>query len=907
MLKSMTFRSTLAAVACAISLSAHAMADAPKPLDIPAGNLVSALEALEKQAAIELVFRPEQLKSFHTGGVKGTYQPDAAIRLLIKGTPLELRTDPTGAMVIAPPRAPGDIAAGNSQRTREGDEGKEGTQSKSFWDRFRLAQVDQGKPSALASSSPSTGEAGGGQGSQDSSSNRSTLDEVLVTAQKRTERLRDVPVSISVVTANDIDRRGLFNGEDYLRGIPGASELDSTRGGMIVIRGMETAPNNQNFFAGSTTATYFGETPTTGSGGVSGNMNVDLKLVDVERVEVLRGPQGTAFGSASIGGAVRTIPVAPKLDDVEAKIVGVYSNTSGTGGDNYTVQAVGNLPLIHDKLAIRVTGYTAQNSGFYRNVAGSTPALLKAATTYGAQAFVTNQDEVGSSYVLGGRVAALFQATDDLKFTLSYLSQKTEIDGFAASTSGGYDQAVLQVAPEHVVRGQKGGVSDMDIDIANATMDYNLGWADLFATYSYLKSGSVFSFPNFTANYWPVSQWSDNDHRQHTGEVRLSTKFDGPWNFLAGVYAEQLKDEVLYTNFWFGDPSKDFFAPGKRDLGVRPDHRNLRQKAAFGEVSWKLWQDLTLTGGARAYKYDRDIRVDATGVFYSGGLHVGDDAEASGATYRANLSYKPSDDALLYASFSQGFRPGQLSSGVPPGVCDLNGDGIIDGASATVASTRRLNPDTVNNYELGSKLSLLDRRLTLETDVFRMEWSGVPISVKAAPSGPCGNFFYLINATKAQSDGAELQANFQIAKPLRLDVGGSWVHARLTEAVTNLTVPIAAGTRLPGSPEVNANLGLQYGFSIGGHEAFLRADSTYVGTFKSALTDTRPFSGGYVKIDVSARVTIQNLSIDLFARNLTNADEFTFGGDSTGLTGYRLQPRTIGLQLGYTFEDRRDR
>ncbi|MBL8265607.1 TonB-dependent receptor plug domain-containing protein, partial [Steroidobacter sp.] len=167
------------------------------------------------------------------------------------------------------------------------------------------------------------------------------IEEIVVTATKRAESLSKVPASIAVVAADEIDRRGLVSAEDYLRGIPGVSQVANQTGAAIVIRGIETSPQAQNFSAGTTVATYFGETPTTNSAGLGGGSNVDLKLVDIERVEVLRGPQGTAFGNSSLGGAVRTIPVAPKLNAAEGKVGVGYSVTSGTGGDNTMVQATG--------------------------------------------------------------------------------------------------------------------------------------------------------------------------------------------------------------------------------------------------------------------------------------------------------------------------------------------------------------------------------------------------------------------------------------------------------------------------------------------------------------------------------------------------------------------------------------
>lgn len=885
------------AVACltATGLSAADQAKAAirQPTNIEAQGLAPALHLFAKERDIQIVYRSELVGALKTGGAAGELTVEEALVQLLSGTGLTYEQLADEGITIVP------VAAGGSTEAVS-------PPTRSFWDRFRVAQ---------ASSSPSQGE-GTQRADEDAKVNApssqedggSRVEEIIVTATKRAENIQDVPISIAVVGADDISRRGLVNAEDYLRGIPGVNQVDSYQGQGVVIRGIETALRTQNSAAGTTVATYFGETPTTSSAGSSGGSNIDLKLVDIERVEVLRGPQGTAFGSSSMGGAVRTIPVAPKLDRFEGKVAAGYSSTSGTGGDNYNLQAIGNLPLIPDKLAIRATVYQYQDSGFYRNRAGSDAAFQVAVVNpYGAQAFAIDEEEVGDYYVLGGRVAALFQATDDLRFTLSYLSQKTERDSIAVANSGTYEQTLLQVAPENVIRGRTGGVADTDIDIVNTVMEYDLSWADLLATYSFIKSNWVQSSPfgSFGTNY-PISYSGPGPHRENVGEIRLATKFDGAWNFLVGLYAEERKDEADYTYLWHGDPATNIFPAfsGQRLIGLFSSRAEVEQRAAFGEASWEFLPGFTLTGGVRAYEYDRTNGTDADGAFYgAAGIHQDLAAKASGENFRSNLSYKLDDYALFYASLSQGFRLGQPSAGLPAGACDVDNNGIVDGTSTTIASTKVVNSDNVDSYELGGKFALLDRRLMLAASVFRMEWSDVPVRVvPPLPPAGCG-IGYVTNAGEAVSEGVELEANFQITNTIRVDVGGSWIHAQLAKDAP--AVPAVKGNRLPGSAEVNVNLGLQYEFQIAGHEAFVRADSIYVGSFYGNLQESPTTkAGGYVKLDASARVAIRDLSIDLFVNNLTNDDAFTFHWDTATTApfyGYRLRPRTIGLRLGYTF------
>ena len=879
--KSVTLCSTLLMMACAASVSTPAVADAASRVDVPPGDLVIALRNLAKQSGAEFVYSADRLKGVKTPGVQGEYTTEEAVTRLLEGTKLKLTVHPTGALLIS------DVSAGSAGPVIGGNS-------------FRLAQ---------AVASPSSGSAQQlDTGSQDARGLRAEVEEVIVTATRRAESLQDVPLSIAVVRAEDIDRRGLVSAEDYLRGIPGVSQGNDYRGSAVIIRGLETSTSFQNFSSGPTVATYFGETPTTNSAGLNSNGSVDIKLVDIERVEVLRGPQGTAFGSASLGGAVRTIPVAPKLDRLEGKVAANYSVTAGEGSGNHMIQGVGNIPLIDDELALRAVAYRYEDSGYYKNTSASNSQFLAdvAARDPTAVAFARNADEIGASVFTGGRVSALWQPTEDLKVSVSYLTQKTEIDGLPLSnidSDDRYGQVGLELPPEHIVRGQRNGFSDSDLDLANAVVEYDLGWADLLGSYSYVKSGSRQARPYSMLVGTPfyattLSQYASSDHEEQVGELRLATKLDGSWNFLIGVYGEKLEDSTVFPFVWAGDPAANFFGGGRYPGDQRDylDERDLEQTAAFAEASWEFLPGLTLTGGARMYRYDRNVQVRSRGTLY-GNQATNDHIDESDSTFRANLRYKPNESAMVYASWSEGFRLGKPQPGLPVSSCDLNGDGLIDGSTQTIAATRNVNSDTVESTEIGGKFSLFDRRLSITAALFRVEWDGMPFTTSAplSPDG-CGQT-YIANAGAARSQGIESQATLQLTKALSIDVGGSYINAELTEAVPAQSLP--SGTRLPGSPEWNANLGIQYGFDLGGHDAFLRADSIYIGSFSGSM----PYAltteaGGYLKVDLTTGIAIRNVNVSVFVRNLTDADDFSFRSSEAS---YTLRPRTIGLQVGYDF------
>jgi iron complex outermembrane receptor protein len=857
-------RGLLAACAAVLLLSGAATLaadDSSKHFEIKAKPLADALMEFGVQSGLTVAVPTTLTAGKRSAPVRGDLSPTDALGQLLKGSGLTFARAADGTIAI-------QAASGGSSSSP-----------------VRMSAVESS--------------------SENDSTSSPHLADIIVTATKREQAVEDVPASISVITAEDIEKRGLVSAEDYLRGVPGVNQVSSSVGQSIIIRGIETSPSFQAFYAGNTTATYFGETPTTYAAGPATDTNIDVKLADIERVEVLRGPQGTTFGDASLGGAVRTIPVAPKLDRFEGSIGAGYSVTSGTGGDNNQIQAVGNAPLIDGVLAIRATAYRFDDAGYYRNVAGSDPAFLARAASYlGAQALAVDENRVGTRHFTGGRVAALYQATDKLKFTLTYLTQRIEENGIPVSTGPGYNQTLLEVGPRHVVRGQVGGLTDNDLHFINGVAEYELGWANLLATYSRIVGGALLAGPGNIASAEPYSGLSSSTHGQHVSEVRLVSHLDGRWNFLAGIYAEQQNDTYATDRTWDAPGAGDIFFPGVTALGDYYAQRIEKQQAGFGEVSWEFVPKLTLTGGIRAYHYDRVSATETTGALF--GTSSGSvDGGASGRLYRGNLSYKIGE-GLVYAQFSQGFRLGRPQPGLPDSLCDLNHNGLVTGTNATIASTSIVDSDSVNNYEIGAKASLLDHRVTFDTALYRIDWTNIPVTVVApAPPQGCG-LAWTTNAGTARSDGFEFQTNFQLMKTLRLDMGGSVIDAKLTHDVP--AQGFHAGARLPGTPKVNGNLGLQYDFHVAGHSAFLRADTTYIGTFYGNLRESpNTKSGGYEKVDLSSRITVKGLDIDLFVSNLTNNDAFTFR-DTVNYTGtlgqfygYRLQPRTIGTRVNFRF------
>lgn len=725
--------------------------------------------------------------------------------------------------------------------------------------------------------------------------------EIVVTATKRAERLFDVAVSVAALGTETIEQRGFTSSEDYLRRIPGVSQTGQDGRQNIIIRGLNTGGESaRNLFAGTTTGTYFGETPMSASAGLGGGSANDLKLIDIERVEVLRGPQGTAFGASSLGGTVRVIPAAPNLSKLEGRVAAEYSRTSGYGADNTSVSGFINVPLMEDRLALRVVGYRVADSGYYQNITGSDPAYRAAVITpYGAEDYAIDLGRMGDRVVVGTRISLLVAPTDDLRLTLSYVNQSSEQDGPTGSNLSGYRQAfVIYPSDDGLGRRKPYETLDTDTEVLNATLEYDLGWSDLTATYSRVNTSST----QGGGFYFLPSPWSgQSEFKQDVGEVRLATKFEGSINLLGGLYYDRSESTNDGRFYWSGDIALDpfnflpgpFLDPANGLMGRREDGRKLTQVAAFGEITWEPIEHVSITGGARVYNYKHKYTEFTIGQFYGADgtdYHLSQDV--SDKSFRASVSYKPNDDVHLYAGWAQGFRLGRPNPGLPSS-CDIApADGNIDGTNLPLVDTNILKSDTVNSYEVGGKFRFFDRRLRVNASVFRVDWKDIPVFIPALQCG-LGTF---INAPSARSEGFELESSFLVTDAFRLELSGSYTNARYTSELA--VAGVVRGARLADTPKYQLNLGGEYRFEVENRKVFLRADASYISKF--GVIGAQDPAGDYTLVDLTAGIDLSPaLSLTLFAKNVTGEDAFTISG-ATPLNE-RLRPRTVGVRVGYNF------
>jgi outer membrane receptor protein involved in Fe transport len=853
-------------------------------LHIAAQPLSAALMEFASETGLQVArFSEADHDALTIKGLFGEFTASQALDQMLAGTGLEYRfvNDRTIAIVRSPPTriAPQPAAPPAIPPTTDSDSApmlgsRQPRKGLLNW----LAGVFAS--CALASAStPACAQAGS------SADNSNALDEIVVTATRRSENLQNTAMSISALNGADLQQRDISSMSDYLNSIPSIAHLDIGIGrDATVIRGISLGPQDEGTSSGQPIGYYFGEVPLS-------NLSwspPDIKLVDMERVEVLRGPQGTLYGAGALAGAVRNVPVAPQLDGVHAYVEVGDSYTARLGGNNYEYQGMLNLPLVSDTLALRLVAYNFNNSGYVDNVAHSNAPFLANAQSYGVGALAIDQTNVGNDSYSGGRISALWRPIDGLNVTLSYLTQNAVQNGFPEEQLGLglYQQTRLQMGAP--LSGSE--FLGSKVDVGNIEVTYDLPWASLVSSSSYSQQDF---HRHYGIDYYfggvPVPQQYDTKETGYNQEIRLVSKLEGPWKFLVGLYYQRLKFFDGGNDYYTGAAADNPYASA--DLYSFTDLTHLEQKAIFGEVAYTIGNRTTITLGARDSDYSKRT------IDYSAGALAGaaSTTEVNGSqnkpTFKANISYKASDQVMVYGEFAQGFRFGKPVAPYPS-ICN-DGTGHVVGTDVPI-NGGFLKSDSVNSFELGEKAELLDKRLTVNSDVYYIQWKNLPISVIASCQFPIDE-----SAGKAQSKGVEFEAKLLIVEGLRVDFSGSLLKAQLVGDNPGIG---AGGARLPGSPEHQYSVGLQYAFALMNLPGYLRTDYVRLGSFHTDVQNLGPEVGDYGQLNARLGLTVGQIDIGLFGTNLTNSAALAwYDAEFENGRADRLRPRTMGADLKFRF------
>ncbi len=695
------------------------------------------------------------------------------------------------------------------------------------------------------------------------------LEEVIVTATKREQSLLEVPMSVSVLSEGNLERINADRFEDYVGQVPGLSM--NPNGGNTAkfsIRGITTSSSQSNTQA--PVAIYHDELPVLNS--FAPFVTPDLRLFDVKRVEVLRGPQGTLFGSGAMGGAIRVITNKPGLDQNAGKAVATFSTTEG-GEPSYALSAMANIPLVKEELALRVVAYYRKDGGYVDNI-------------------TRDESNADSQESLGGRVMLKWAPTEGLSILATVSGQKDRPqDRSFTFVDGPVDQNDTLVAEP----------AQLDFVTANLVVDYDLGTAVFTSSSTFstrnenLRNDVTLGFQPFIAplgiNSAVLSQL-EGDTKFYAQEVRLASQDDGSFQWLVGVFllgADRHSVESTSANgadsilTMFNIPTAGAGYPVDSIFGSIIDIQTT-EKAVFGEATYHVSEQLSATFGLRWFSNSQDLKA-TTGGFLAAGIPDTDREKTENAiTPKFSISFRPNEEVNIYAQAAKGYRVGQNNFTLP----------VIPGIPAT---PEEYNADSLWNYEIGLKASLLGGRLNFETAAFYIDWQDIQLQQRNMLG-----FNFINNAGEASSKGIEFSLNYLATENVTFGTSVTYNETELKSVEDGVNA--LKGDRLPGTPKFKISNFVQLMFDWSSDvSGFVRIDHNYSSSAFIALNNLMsPKTDSYNMLNVNVGADFGEWSVDIFAKNLTNNHRIVNIIMGAGrLSAVRMRPLQLGVSLRTSF------
>lgn len=806
--------------------------------------LQSAVIQYTQQSGIQITSAADLLKGRQSPGVSGALSATAALRQLLLGTQLDYDIVDAHTVAIRLSKATGE-----KNRTSHHEPAHPDSEA------VRLAQADTAGQAAQPQ--PQSNAAAG------------VIDEIIVTANKRAERLIDVPASVTAVSGDTLTSMGASRLEDYVARVPGLvlSNVSFANGSnQLTIRGITTG-----FGGNPTVGIYIDDSPFGGSNGFGAFQIPDLDPSDLARVEVLRGPQGTLYGAGAMGGLLKYVTTPPDTGRFFGRAEASGSKVDG-GGSGYGLRGTANIPLTQD-IALRISGYDRKDPGFIDDA-------------------VRAVRDVNSTHVYGGRAAMSWRINDGWNAKLSALFQRQTADGSAV-----VDHDSMTFRPVHgdlqQVKAPGTGESSGKIGAYDLQLAGDLGWATFTSSSSYnrqdvginldVTSGySPLIAANFGIDNGGASILTDGKLDKFTQEIRIASPDAGaPLSWLVGVFYTH-EDQDLHQSIVTFDAGTGRPLPGALpsflDAYV---FSTFEEFAGFGNLTYRLNTRLDVSVGLR-YSYNKQSQQEELSGLLTGTASIPGRSSDSSVTYLVTPRFHLSDATMLYLRVASGYRPGGPNlaiTGVP----------------------LSYKPDEVVNYELGMKTELLDRRLSLDLAAFYIDWQDIQFNERNAQG-----LNYFGNAGAATSKGIEAAATWYPVAGLQLSANVTHTIAELAADLPPGSVVASKGDELPTTPRWNGQFSTDYEFPLWGQwSAVTGASYRYVG--ESAGYFTSPALPRYVLpsydvVDLRAGVKNDRWSVTLYAKNI---------GDSRGqvasylLSGVNrvsiIQPRTFGIAVASTF------
>lgn len=749
------------------------------------------------------------------------------------------------------------------------------------------------------------------------------LEQVVVTAQKRSENLQDVPVSIQALGGEKLEQLQVGAFVDYVKYLPSVSFTTSGPGfGQVYMRGVASGGDGNHSGSLPSVGVYLDEQPVTTIQGA-----LDIHVYDIARVEALAGPQGTLYGASSQAGTLRIITNKPTSTGFKAG-VDVEANKVDGGGTGHTLEGFVNVPL-SDKIAVRLVGWDVRDGGYIDNVAG-TRTYTRGDTDPSNDVTINNRNRVEKNYndvyTQGGRAALRIELDDNWVVTPQVMGQVQKVGGLFAYDPKVGDLKVTHFYPEsskdkwvQAAMTIEGQIANLDVTYSGSylkrTTETNSDYTDY--SYFYDQVGYGFYWTDNAGNLVNPSQYiqGQDRYRKESHEIRIASPQDQKLRFVAGGFYQKQKHNI-FQNYRIDGLGSDLSVPGYvGTIWLTKQNRVDRDKAVFGQVEYDITDKLMLTAGIRFFKahntlvgfYGYGAGYGSTGeracfkaavVPGSPCTNLDKGVKESGNVPKVTLTYKIDDDKLVYATYSKGFRPGGINrrSTLPP-----------------------YQADYLKNYEAGWKTTWFNNSFRWNGAVFMEDWKNFQFSILGA-----NGLTEIKNANQARIKGVESDITWVPVRGLTINASGAYTDAKLSanycgftdssgNPITQCASPQAPdGTVLPVTPKYKANLTARYAFSLGDWDAF--AQGSVVGQ-TSNWTDLRlkereiiGKQKGYTTVDLSTGVDKDGLSLSVYLKNVfdkrASLNRYAECAESVCGTQYYIvpnQPRTIGVKLGKTF------
>ena len=739
----------------------------------------------------------------------------------------------------------------------------------------------------------------------------SQLEEVVVTAQKRSENLQDVPISVQAIGAERLDELQISDMTDYARFLPNVTIQTAAPGfSTIYMRGVASGENSNHSGPLPSVGVYLDEQPVTTITGP-----LDIHVYDIARVEVLSGPQGTLYGASSQAGTIRIITNKPSPSGFSAAY-DLEANKVSHGDYGYGFEGYVNQPL-GESMAVRLVAWAQHDAGYIDNVPGTLTYPTGPVTVNNAPLVENDYNEVD---IYGARAALRVDLNENWTVTPTLNAQRTETDGGFAYDPGKGDLNVSRFRPE---RGDdkwvqaamtiEGSVSDLDIVYAGALMKRWIDGESDYSDYAYFYdtlAGYGSYWTDDAGNPHDISQYiqSKDVYKKQSHELRISTPADQPLRVTGGLFYQR-QTHNIQQRYKIDDLNAPTEVPGWPDtIWLTKQLRVDRDYAAFADLSFDATEKLTLNAGVRFFKAKNSLKgffgfsdfySSRTGVaacfaptVVEGGpcTNLNQTTSDNGETYRLNAQYKFDDDRMVYVTYSTGYRPG--------GVNRRGGDPY--------------EPDYLKNLELGWKTTWLENRLRWNGAIFSEKWKDYQFSFLGQ-----NGLTIIANGGNAKMKGIETDMSWLVADGLTLTGAASYTDAELTEDYradrSDPTSPVLApkGTRLPVSAKFKGNLTARYEWAVSDMDAHVQGSVVHTGTaWPDLRLDDRAVIGklpSYTTVDLSAGLQREGWRVEAFAKNILD-EEGQIDRSVACVTSVctrvfvtPIRPRTIGVRFGQSF------